>query len=334
MANQEKFKTSIGGQALIEGILMRGPEKDAIVIRGAEGMQLEVSDRKVYPEGSWKRWPFIRGVFNFFDSQVVGVKALMRSADLAPEEMQEEPSKFDQWLEKRLGSEAFQKALVSIAVFMGLGLSILLFFLLPMTVASFFDGRITSVLGINLLEGLIRMAIFLAYMFLVSRMKEMRRVFSYHGAEHKTIACYEHDAPLTPENAMQYSRLHARCGTNYLFLVMAVSILFFAMLPYAENIFLRMLTRIIFLPLVAGLAYEVLKLAAASDALWARIIRAPGMGLQYLTTREPEPAMVEVAIAAFNLAINDGVVPNQTEVNDNAPESESNETPAQTKEPD
>ena len=133
---------------------------------------------------------------------------------------------------------------------------------------------------------------------------------------------------------MQYSRLHARCGTNYLFLVMAVSILFFAMLPYAENIFLRMLTRIIFLPLVAGLAYEVLKLAAASDALWARIIRAPGMGLQYLTTREPEPAMVEVAIAAFNLAINDGVVPNQTEVNDNAPESESNETPAQTKEPD
>ena len=170
MANQEKFKTSIGGQALIEGILMRGPEKDAIVIRGAEGMQLEVSDRKVYPEGSWKRWPFIRCVFNFFDSQVVGVKALMRSADLAPEEMQEEPSKFDRWLEKKLGNEAFQKAIVGIAMFMGLGLSVVLFFLLPMIIGGLFDRWITSNLGVNLIEGLIRMVIFLGYMLLISRM--------------------------------------------------------------------------------------------------------------------------------------------------------------------
>ena len=157
-------------------------------------------------------------------------------------------------------------------------------------------------------------------------MKDIRRVYMYHGAEHKTIACYEHEAPLTPENAMKYSRLHARCGTNYLFLVMAVSILFFAMLPYAENFFLRFLTRIVFLPLVAGLAYEVLKLAASSDALWARIIRAPGLGLQYLTTREPEPAMIEVAIRAFELAINDGVLPETT---DTAQQSASSE-----KEPD
>lgn len=207
---KEQFKTSIGGQALIEGILMRGPEKDAVVIRGAEGLTLEVTDRKLNPPGSWKNLPFIRGVFGFFDAQVVGVKALMRSADLAPEEMQEEPSKFDKWLENRLGSEKFQKALVSLAIAMGLGLSILLFFLLPMTIASFFDKAIQSNLGLNLIEGLIRMVIFLGYMILISKMKEMKRVFSYHGAEHKTIRCYECGLPLTVENVRKQTRFHPR----------------------------------------------------------------------------------------------------------------------------
>ena len=197
---KEQFKTSIGGQALIEGILMRGPEKDAIVIRGADGLTLEVQPRKLNPPGSWKNLPFIRGVFNFFDAQVVGVKALMRSADLAPEEQQEEPSKFDRWLEKKLGSEKFQKVLVGLAVAMGLGLSILLFFLLPMTIASFFDKAIRSNLALNFLEGAIRMVIFLGYMILISKMGEMKRVFSYHGAEHKTIRCYECGLPLTVEN--------------------------------------------------------------------------------------------------------------------------------------
>ena len=151
-----------------------------------------------------------------------------------------------------------------------------------------------------------RLLVFLLYITAIAAMKDIRRVYMYHGAEHKTIACYEHETELTPENAIKFSRLHPRCGTNYLFLVMAVSILFFAALPYTENFFLRFLTRLVFLPLVAGLAYEVLKLAAASDKLWARIIRAPGLGLQYLTTREPEPAMIEVAIAAFHLAMNKG----------------------------
>ena len=306
MANQEKFKTSIGGQALIEGILMRGPEKDAIVIRGAEGMKLEVSDRKVYPEGSWKRWPFIRGVFNFFDSQVVGVKALMRSADLAPEEMQEEPSQFDQWLEKRLGSEAFQKALVSIAVFMGLGLSILLFFLLPMTVASFFDGRITSVLGINLLEGLIRMVIFLTYMFLVSRMKEMKRLFSYHGAEHKTIRCYEAELPLTVENVRPQTRLHPRCGTSFLFVVIIISILvsavFSAIFPIGNTV-LRMLSRLVMLPFIVAIAYEFNRLVARHDNALTRALTAPGMWFQLFTTNEPDDSMIEVAIEAMKLVI-------------------------------
>ena len=182
----EKFKTMIGGQALIEGIMMRGPKKDAIVIRGKEGLTIEVSDRKLFPKDSYKSWPFFRGIFNFFDSQVTGVKALMRSADLAPEEMQEEPSKFDLWLEKKLGNEKFQQAIIGIAVAMGLGLSIVLFFLLPMVIGGFFDKWLTSNLAVNLVEGVVRMVIFVAYMFLVSRMGEMKRVFSYHGAEHKT----------------------------------------------------------------------------------------------------------------------------------------------------
>ena len=299
---KEKFKTMIGGQALIEGIMMRGPEKDAIVVRTSTGLKTEVHRRKLPPQKSVKRWPFIRGVVNFFDSQAVGVKALMRSADLAPEEMQEEPSKFDQWLEKRLGSEAFQKALVSIAVFMGLGLSILLFFLLPMTVASFFDGRITSVLGINLLEGLIRMVIFLAYMFLVSRMKEMRRVFSYHGAEHKTIRCYECGLPLTVENVRQQTRFHPRCGTSFMILMLFVGI-FISMFISTPNPIVRTLIKLACLPVVVSIGYELIKLAGRYDNIFTRIISAPGKWLQRITTREPDDSMIECAIAAFEAVV-------------------------------
>lgn len=224
----EKFKTSIGGQALIEGIMMRGPEKDAIVVMGKDGMTVEVSDRKVYPPKSFKTWPFIRGAFNFFDAQVTGVKALMRSADLAPEEMQEQPSKFDLWLEKKLGNEKFQKAIIGFAVALGMGFSIVLFFLLPMIVSGFFDQWIPNMLTLNLVEGLIRICIFMAYMLLISRMEEMKRVFAYHGAEHKTIRCYEAGLPLTVENVRMQTRLHPRCGTSFLVVVMVISILVFS----------------------------------------------------------------------------------------------------------
>ena len=202
MANTsgEKFKTMIGGQALIEGIMMRGPKLDAIVVRGKDGLRVETSERKIHPKESVLSWPLIRGAVNFFDAQVTGVKALMRSADLSPEEYQEEPSKLDKWLEEKLGNEKFQKAVVGIAVALGLGMSILLFFLLPMVIGSFFDKIITSTFGLNLLEGLIRIIIFMIYMILVSRMNEMKRVFAYHGAEHKTIRCYEAGLPLTVEN--------------------------------------------------------------------------------------------------------------------------------------
>ena len=314
----EKFKTMIGGQALIEGIMMRGPEKDAIVIRGAEGLTLEVSDRKLAPKNSWKNWPFFRGMFGFFDSQVTGVKALMRSADLAPEEMQEEPSKLDLWLEKKLGNEKFQQALIGIAVAMGLGLSIVLFFLLPMIVSSFFDKWIPNTLVLNLVEGMVRMCIFMGYMLLVSRMGEMKRVFAYHGAEHKTIRCYEAGLPLTVENVRVQTRLHPRCGTSFLLVVMVISILVFsvastallAVFPWLEAIrgsfgyrLLMITFKLLLLPVVVGITYEINRWVGRHDNALSRILSAPGLWMQNFTTNEPDDSMIEVGIAAVQAVL-------------------------------
>ena len=314
----EKFKTMIGGQALIEGIMMRGPDKDAIVVRRAEGLSIETSPRKKNPPKSYKNLPFIRGVFNFFDAQVVGIKALLRSADLAPEEMQEEPSKFDRWLEEKLGNEKFQQAVVGIAVAMGLGLSILLFFLLPMVIGGFFDRWLDSNLALNLVEGIIRMVIFLAYMFLVSRMQEMKRVFAYHGAEHKTIRCYEAGLPLTVENVRMQTRLHPRCGTSFLLVVMVISILVFsvassallAAVPALEAIrgtfgyrLLMIAFKLLLLPIVVGITYEINRWAGRHDNGFTKILTAPGMWLQNFTTNEPDDSMIEVGIAAVEAVL-------------------------------
>ena len=314
----EKFKTSIGGQALIEGIMMRGPEKDAIVVRGKEGLTVEVKDRKINPPGSFKTWPFFRGMFNFFDSQVVGVKALMRSADLAPEEMQEEPSKLDKWLEEKLGNEKFQQAIIGIAVAMGLGLSIGLFFLLPMIIGGFFDRWINSNLTLNLVEGIIRMCIFMAYMLLVSRMEEMKRVFAYHGAEHKTIRCYEAGLPLTVENVRVQTRLHPRCGTSFLLVVMVISILVFSIASSAllsvvpalqamQGTFgyrlLMIVFKLLLLPIVVGITYEINRWCGRKDNAFTRALSAPGMWMQNFTTNEPDDSMIEVAITAVQAVL-------------------------------
>jgi len=313
----EKFKTMIGGQALIEGIMMRGPEKDAVVVRTGEGLKIEVTPRNVPPKNSFKNLPLIRGVCNFFNSQVVGVKALMRSADLVPEEA-EEPTKLDLWLEKKLGNERFQKAIVGIAVFMGLGLSILLFFLLPMIISGFFDNWIGSTLGLNLIEGVIRMLIFMGYMLLVSRMNEMKRVFAYHGAEHKTIRCYEAGLPLTVENVRMQTRLHPRCGTSFLLVVMVISILVFSvassgllvLIPGLEAMrgsFLYRLIMIAFklllLPLVVSITYEINRWAGRHDNWFTRILTFPGMWMQNFTTNEPDDSMIEVGIAAVEAVL-------------------------------
>lgn len=316
----EKFKTTIGGQALIEGIMMRGPDKDAIAIRTADGIQLEVTPRKIRKEHSFTTWPFIRGCVNFFDAQLTGVKALMRSADLSPEETgeAETPSKFDLWLEKKLGSERFQKAVIGFAVFLGLGLSVALFFLLPMIISGFFDRWIDNTLILNLIEGVVRLTIFMTYMLMVSRMKEMKRVFAYHGAEHKTIRCYEAGLPLTVENVRTQTRLHPRCGTSFLLVVMVISILVFsiassallALVPALEAMrggFLFRLIMIVFklllLPLVVSITYEINRWAGRHNNAFTRVLTAPGMWMQNFTTNEPDDSMIEIGIAAVSAVL-------------------------------
>ena len=316
--SNEKFKTMIGGQALIEGIMMRGPEKDAVVVRKDGQIHCEVNARKKHPKGSVYTWPFIRGAVTFFDAQVTGVKALMRSADLSPDEAEENSSKLDRWLEEKLGNAKFQSLLVGTAVAMGLGMSVLLFFLLPMLVSSLFDKWITGTLGLNLLEGFVRICIFVAYILLVSRMGEMKRVFAYHGAEHKTIRCYEAGLPLTVENVRKQSRLHPRCGTSFLLVVMILSILVFSVassgllgaIPALEAIrgtglyrLIMILFKLLLLPIVVAVSYEVNRWIGRHDNCCSRMLTRPGMWFQKFTTNEPDDSMIEIGIAALEAVL-------------------------------
>ena len=315
---EEKFKTMIGGQALIEGIMMRGPKLDAIVTHGTDGLNIETSPRKERKKGSFATWPLIRGAVNFFDSQVTGVKALMRSADLSPDEVQEEPSKLDLWLEEKLGNKKFQNYLIGTAVALGLGMSILLFFLLPDIIVGLFDRWIPGNLLRNLVQGAVRIGIFVAYMLLVSRMKEMKRVFSYHGAEHKTIRCYEAGLPLTVDNVRKQTRKHPRCGTSFLFVVMILSILIFSVaseillmlipgLAALNNTVLYKLImvgyKLLLLPVVVSFSYEINRLVGRYDNWLTRILTAPGLWFQNFTTYEPDDEMIEVGIAALTAVL-------------------------------
>ena len=307
----------IGGQALIEGLMMRGPKKDAIVVRGKDGVTVEVTDRKTYPERSPMKWPLIRGVAGFFDAQVCGVKAILRSADLSPEETQEAPSKFDQWLEKKLGNKKFQSFVVGSAVALGLALSIFLFFLLPMVIGSFLDRWVSGLVQ-NIIEGGIRIALFTGYILLVSCMEDMKRVFAYHGAEHKTIRCYEAGLPLTVENVRVQTRLHPRCGTSFLLVVMIISILLFSVASTAllaaipslaamKGTFLYRLImigfKLLLLPVVVAFSYEINRWVGRHDNRFTRILSAPGMWFQRFTTKEPDDSMIEIGIEALNAVL-------------------------------
>ena len=317
----EKFKTMIGGQALIEGIMMRGPEKDATVIRGKDGLQIDITDRKIRPKGSFPTWPLIRGPVNFFDSQVVGVKALMHSADLSPEEgMDENPSKLDLWLEKKLGDKRFQNFVLGISVALGLAMSIGLFFLLPMVIGSLFSPFISSHVVQNLLEGAIRVIILAGYMLLAAQQKDVKRLFAYHGAEHKTIRCYEAGQELTVENVKVQSKHHPRCGTSFLFIVMILSILVFSV---AQEVLLTVAPsllelkdtaliaynlimigfKLLMLPLVVSVTYEINRFVGRYDNWFTRFLSAPGMWMQRISTNEPDAGMIEVAIAALQAVI-------------------------------
>lgn len=305
MEKKETFRTSIGGQALIEGILMRGPEKQAIVVRSKEGLVTKVEELKLirdkYPVLGW---PLIRGAVVFISSMVNGVKALMYSADFFPEEEDAQPSGLDRWLEEHIPEEKLQTVLVWLSVLLSLGLTLVLFMLLPTFVAGLFHAKNAAVH--NLIEGVVKVTVFLAYLILCSKQKDVARVFRYHGAEHKTIFCYEAGLPLTVENARIQPKHHPRCGTSFLFVVIVVSILLssvvFSFVNW-RNIWVRVGMHLLLLIPIVGVTYEFNRWVGAHDNKLTRILSAPGMWLQNFTTNEPDDSMLEVAIEALKLVL-------------------------------
>ena len=305
------FRTSIGGQALIEGILMRGPEKQAIVVRDQEGNLVEKVEelRLIKDRHPILGWPLIRGTVNFLSSMVNGVKALMYSADFYPEEETTEPSKFEQWLDRTFSNKKLEGLIVGLSVLLGIGLSIFLFLVLP----TFLTGGLLHFFpdfpmwGRNLIEGVLKVAIFLLYLIFCSKQKDIYRVFQYHGAEHKTIFCYEKGLPLTVENVRPQSRFHPRCGTSFLFVVVIISILVFSLVSLRvglwDNPWVRIGLRLLLLPVVVSISYEINRWVGRHDNLCSRILSAPGKWLQRLTTNEPDDSMIECAIRALELVI-------------------------------
>ena len=308
------FRTSIGGQALIEGILMRGPEKQAIVVRDQEGKLVEKVEelRLIKDKHPILGVPLIRGTVNFLAAMVNGVKALMYSADFYPDDEAAQPSKFDLWLEQHLSSKKLESAVVGLSVVLGVGMSILLFLVLPTlltgAVLRFFPNF--PLWGRNVMEGLLKILIFLLYLFLCSRLKDIHRVFQYHGAEHKTIFCYEAGLPLTVENVRIQPRHHPRCGTSFLFVVIFVSILVssvvFGIWPIT-NAGLRTLVHLLLLPLVVGITYEFNRWVGrhVQDSKLAQFLTAPGLWMQNFTTNEPDDSMIECAIRSLELVLPD-----------------------------
>ena len=311
MPNEQEntpFKTTIGGQALIEGIMMLGPEKKAVVIRRPDGgLEEKVEDRVLikdkYP---LLGLPFLRGIFNFGSSLANGMKALMYSAEFYPEDDEpEQPSRLERWLEQHLGSEKLASLFLTLAMVLGVAFSVGLFILLPTALVGGIGALVPLPMWLrNLLEGVARIVIFMAYLMLCSRMKDMRRVFSYHGAEHKTIFCYEKGLPLTVENVRKQPRHHPRCGTSFLFVVIVISILISSVVfSYiaVTNVWARMGLHLLMLPLVVAITYEINRYAGGHENALTRFMTAPGLWMQNWTTFEPDDTMIEVGIRSLEL---------------------------------
>ncbi len=301
------FRTSIGGQALIEGILMRGPEKQAIVVRAPEGLVTKVEELHLIKERyPILGWPLIRGTVNFLSAMVNGVRALMFSADYFPDDENTQPSRLDQWLEKHVAAEKLQTLLVWISVAAALAMSLGLFLLLPALAAGLVSRWIENVALVNLIEGVVKVAIFMAYLILCSKQKDIQRVFCYHGAEHKTIFCYEAGLELTVENVRPQPKHHPRCGTSFLFVVIVVSILCSSVVftfVDGSNALLRVLIHLLLLIPVVGVTYEFNRYVGGHDTPLTRLLSRPGMWMQNFTTNEPDDSMIEVAIEAMKLVI-------------------------------
>lgn len=298
-----KFKTSIGGQALIEGIMMLGPKKRAIVCNTENGFVEKIEDVKPMKEiCPVLAWPLIRGVVAFISSMIHGVKAITYSAEQLPEDMQEEPDKLDLWIEEHFSDEVAQKLIIGIAVVLGIGLSLFLFLFLPTFIVGLFPAVKASFYWRTAIEGILKLIIFFIYLILCSKLSEMKRLFAYHGAEHKTIFCYEKGLPLTVENVRPQPRLHPRCGTSFLFVVIIISIIVGSFIRVA-NTWGRIGLKLLVLPIVVGLSYELNRWVGRHENTLSAILSWPGKQMQRITTNEPDDDMIETAIRALTLVI-------------------------------
>ncbi|MCM1091667.1 MAG: DUF1385 domain-containing protein [Butyrivibrio sp.] len=288
--------SGIGGQAVLEGVMMKNKEKYAVAVRKPNGeIEVELENYQGVLHGSsLTNLPFIRGIFNFLDSMILGTRVLNYSASFYEDE--NEDSKVERTAERVSGGQGEKLLNVLVALF-SIALAVGIFVVLPFVISSFFEKYIRNMSLLAILEGCIRIVIFLLYTWGISAMKDIRRLYQYHGAEHKCINCVEKGRPLTVHNVMRSSRLHRRCGTSFIFFVMLVSIVLFFFIR-VDNVVQRVLLRILLMPVVAGISYEIIRLAGRSDNIIVRILSAPGMLIQRLTTREPDKQMAEVAIAA------------------------------------
>ena len=301
--------TSIGGQAIMEGIMMRGPKKTAIAVRLSDG-RIHMKTQPTPKLSKWGKMPIIRGVVNFVSSMVQGTKILMYSADILEENYHEEyqKDKFDIWVEEKLGKEKAWKILMIFSVLIAIVMAVGIFMLLPTVLIGLLSKITTNIVVLNLAEGAMRIVIFVLYILLISKMEDIKKVFQYHGAEHKTIHCFENGVELTPENAQQFYTLHPRCGTSFLMFVMVIAVLVHALMGW-PNVWLRIISRILVLPLIAGLSYELLKWAGRSDNVIVKTLSLPGIYLQKLTTKEPTNEQLEVAIAAMKAVLPENETP-------------------------
>ena len=299
-SKDKKFKTSIGGQALIEGVMMRGPKKAAMAVRKPDG-ELWVDVWDVPKKTVWSKIPIVRGVVNMVVSLMDGYKCLMKSAEISTEGLEEEkPSKFEEWLEKKLGDK-MTKVVSVLSAILGIAFAVLLFTFLPAFLVGFLKGILPR-WGLSLIEGFLKIALFVGYLAVVSLLPDMKRMFQYHGAEHKTIFCYEAGLELTVENVRKQKRFHPRCGTSFLIIALILSILVFSVVTWSSPL-IRTLLKLALTPIVVGVAYELIKLAGRYDNVFTRILSFPGLKLQHLTTREPDDSMIEAAIASVKPVI-------------------------------
>lgn len=306
MKEQEQVmkKTSIGGQALIEGVMMRGPHKTAMAVRHTSGeIREEAWDNPANSRPGWTKWPFVRGIFTFVDSMRWGYKCLMRSAELSGLEDEADAEKADEKKQKK--QSAMMNVLMIVSSVLGVALAVVMFMWLPIQLFSWLTHlwpALENAALRGLFEGVLRVVIFIAYLLLVSQLKDIRRTFRYHGAEHKTIFCYEKGLELTVENVRVQRRFHPRCGTSFMILMLLVGIIISILIPIHTPL-LRTVIKLLLIPLTVGIGYELIKLAGRKDNAFTRIISAPGMWLQHVTTKEPDDSMIECAIAALKAVI-------------------------------